>query len=102
MNDRTDIPSAEPAAPQPLPADPKPFQLRRDPPRVMRLSRKALTVIGVAAGLGIGGSLIYALKPAGERQAEELYNTESRATAETITSGICGYCPRNNTSPEKP
>ncbi|MBN9554552.1 MAG: TrbI/VirB10 family protein [Alphaproteobacteria bacterium] len=91
MNDRTDNPSAEPVAPQPVPADSRSFQLRGDPPRVMRLSRKALTVIGVAAGLGIGGSLIYALKPAGERQAEELYNTESRATAETITSGPRDY-----------
>ena len=102
MNDRTDIPSAEPAAPQPLPADPKPFQLRRDPPRVMRLSRKALTVIGVAAGLGIGGSLIYALKPAGERQAEELYNTESRATAETITSGPRDYAQAPRLGPPLP
>lgn len=102
MNDRTDIPSTEPAAPQPLPADPKPFQLRGDPPRVMRLSRKALTVIGVAAGLGIGGSLIYALKPAGERQAEELYNTESRATAETITSGPRDYAQAPRLGPPLP
>ncbi len=53
----------------------------------MRLSRKALAVIGVVAGLGIGGSLIYALQPAGEKAARELYNTESNATAENITSG---------------
>ncbi len=102
MNDRTDNPSAELAAPQPVPADPRPFQLRGDPPRVMRLSRKALTVVGVAAGLGIGGSLIYALKPAGERQAEELYNTESRATAEAITSGPRDYAQAPRLGPPLP
>ncbi|MEW5997885.1 MAG: conjugal transfer protein TraI [Proteobacteria bacterium SG_bin5] len=101
MNDRTDSP-AEPAAQQQVPADPRPFQLRGDPPRVMRLSRKALTVMGVAAGLGIGGSLIYALKPTGERQAEELYNTENRATAETITSGPRDYAQAPKLGPPLP
>ncbi|MCI4591094.1 conjugal transfer protein TraI [Sphingobium sp. BYY-5] len=81
----------EPAAPQAPRSDPQAFQLRGDPPRVMRLSRKALAVIGVVAGLGIGGSLIYALKPAGQKEAKELYSTESRATAETITSGPKDY-----------
>jgi type IV secretory pathway VirB10-like protein len=57
----------------------------------MRLSRKALAVVGVAAGLGIGGSLIYALKPTGPREAKELYNTDSRAASETITSGPKDY-----------
>lgn len=101
MNLSTDMPAADPA-PSPVPADPRPFQLRGDPPRVMRLSRKALTVMGVAAGLGIGGSLIYALKPAGERQAEELYNTENRATAETITSGPRDYAQAPRLGPPLP
>ena len=92
-----DRPAAQSARP-----DPAAFQLRGDPPRVMRLSRKALTVIGVAPGLGIGGSLIYALKPAGERQAEELYNTESRATAETITSGPRDYAQAPRLGPPLP
>ncbi|MBP8234431.1 MAG: TrbI/VirB10 family protein [Rhizorhabdus sp.] len=96
------MPAAEPAAPQPAPADPRPFQLRGDPPRVMRLSRKALSVMGVIAGLGIGGSLIYALKPAGERRAEELYNTENRATAETITSGPRDYAQAPRLGPPLP
>jgi type IV secretion system protein VirB10 len=72
-------------------SDPQAFQLRGDPPRVMRLSRKALAVMGVAAGLGIGGSLIYALRPPGEKAAQELYNTDSRTTAEAITSGPKDY-----------
>ncbi|GLS99087.1 conjugal transfer protein TraI [Sphingobium jiangsuense] len=78
-----------PAAPQP--ADPRPFQLRGNPPRVMRLSRKALAVMGIVAGLGIGGSLIYALRPPGEKSTQELYSTGSKATAETITSGPKDY-----------
>ncbi len=88
MSESVYTPSAEPAAPR---SDPQAFQLRGDPPRVMRLSRKALAIIGVATGLGIGGSLIYALKPPGDRAAEELYNTENRSTAETITSGPKDY-----------
>ncbi|AXE65266.1 conjugal transfer protein TraI [Hyphomonas sp. CACIAM 19H1] len=88
MSEAVDTPVGEPAAPR---SDPQAFQLRGDPPRVMRLSRKALAVVGVAAGLGIGGSLIYALQPAGEKAAQELYNTESNGAAENITSGPRDY-----------
>jgi type IV secretion system protein TrbI len=72
-------------------ADPTPFQLRGDPPRVMRLSRKALAVVGAGAGLGVGGLLIYALQAPGEKAAPELYGTEGRAAAEAITSGPGDY-----------
>ena len=68
----------------------------------MRLSRKALAVVGVAAGLGIGGSLIYALRPPGDRAAQELYNTDSRATAETITSGPRDYAQAPRLGPPLP
>jgi len=68
----------------------------------MRLSRKALAVVGVAAGLGIGGSLIYALRPPGEKAAQELYNTDSRATAETITSGPRDYAQAPRLGPPLP
>jgi len=68
----------------------------------MRLSRKALAVVGVAAGLGIGGSLIYALQPPGDRAAQELYNTDSRATAETITSGPRDYAQAPRLGPPLP
>ena len=91
MTDPTDTSLAEAAAPQALRSDPQAFQLRGDPPRVMRLSQKALAVLGVVAGLGIGGSLLYALKPPGEKQAKELYSTDSRATSEAITSGPRDY-----------
>jgi len=73
------------------PADPKPFQLRGDPPRVMRLSRKALASIGAVAGLLVSGLLIYALQSPYEKAAPELYGTDGRATAEAITSGPGDY-----------
>ena len=92
-----DRPAAQSARP-----DPAAFQLRGDPPRVMRLSRKALAVVGVAAGLGIGGSLIYALRPPSDRAAQELYNTDSRATAETITSGPRDYAQAPRLGPPLP
>lgn len=81
----------EAAAPAPAPAAAPSFSLRGPTPRVMRLSRKALAVVGVVAGLGIGGSLIYALKPSGPREAQELFSTENRATADNITSAPSDY-----------
>ncbi|RKF22637.1 TrbI/VirB10 family protein [Altericroceibacterium spongiae] len=99
MTDPVESPAAEPALPRP---DPGAFQLRGDPPRVMRLSRKALAVVGIAAGLGIGGSLIYALRPPAEKQAKELYSTEARNTAETITSGPKDYTQAPRLGPPLP
>ena len=93
--------TAQPAA-STAQVDSHAFQLRGPPPRVMRLSRKALAVVGVAAGLGIGGSLIYALRPAGERQAQELYNTDRRTTAENITSGPRDYAQAPRLGPPLP
>jgi len=57
----------------------------------MRLSRKTLAVMGVVAGLGIGGALIYALGSADPKERQELYSTEGKATAEAITSGPEDY-----------
>ncbi|QSB45652.1 TrbI/VirB10 family protein [Tsuneonella flava] len=99
MTDPVERSAAEPASPRP---DPGVFQLRGDPPRVMRLSRKALAVIGIAAGLGIGGSLIYALRPPAEKQAKELYSTDTRNTAETITSGPKDYTQAPRLGPPLP
>ena len=36
------------------------LRLRADPPRVMRLSRRTLTVLGAVGGLGLGAILIVA------------------------------------------
>jgi type IV secretion system protein VirB10 len=79
-----------PAASTPAPTS-QPFRLRGSPPRVMRLSRKALASVGVVAGLSIGGSLIYALRPAGQHQAKELYSTDNRPTADVITAAPKDY-----------
>ena len=102
MTDTHNPPAAETPPPQPGPVDPAAFLIRGDPPRVMRLSRKALAVVGVAAGLGIGGSLIYALRPPGEKAAQELYNTDSRATSEAITSGPRDYAQAPRLGPPLP
>ena len=102
MTDTHHPPAAETPPLQPGPVDPAAFQLRGDPPRVMRLSRKALAVVGVVAGLGIGGSLIYALRPPGEKAAQELYNTDSRATSEAITSGPRDYAQAPRLGPPLP
>ena len=51
MTDPADNSPPEAAAPQAPRPDPQAFQLRGNPPRVMRLSRKALAAIGVVASL---------------------------------------------------
>lgn len=66
-------------------------KLRGDPPRVMRLSRKA---IGIASACGfalVGGALIYALQPQDRKGAEELYNTESVAVADNLAGAPKDY-----------
>jgi type IV secretory pathway VirB10-like protein len=71
------------------------MRLRAEPPRVTRLSRKVLAGIGVVAGLGIGGALIYALQTRdGSRSGEELYSTTNRQPAD----GLAGL-PRDYTGP---
>jgi type IV secretion system protein VirB10 len=78
------------------PRDPTaPMRLRGDPPRVTRLSRKALAGIGLVASIGLGGALIYALqtRTVGSR-SEELYSTTNRPTAD----GLAGL-PRDYTGP---
>ncbi|MGX8009051.1 TrbI/VirB10 family protein [Mesorhizobium sp. ORM8.1] len=72
-----------------------PMQLRADPPRVTRLSRKVLAGISLFASLGVGGALIYALqtRDAG-RHGDELYSTSNRQPAD----GLAGL-PRDYTGP---
>jgi len=67
------------------------FSLRAEPPRVMRLSRKTLAAIGVIAGLGIGGSLIYALQNPRHAPAQNLYDTQSRNKADSVTAAAKDY-----------
>ncbi len=71
------------------------MRLRGDPPRVTRLSRKALAGIGLIASIGLGGALIYALQTRdGGPRSEELYSTTNRPTAD----GLAGL-PRDYTGP---
>lgn len=66
-------------------------KLRGDPPRVMRLSRKA---IGIASGCGfalVGGALIYALQPASQAEREELLNTEGAARPDALANAPRDY-----------
>lgn len=62
------------------------LRLRSDPPRVMRLSRKAMAVLAAAGGLGIGAILIVALQDNGSIEgADELFSTERVQEAEGLS-----------------
>lgn len=80
-----DMPDADDDA-RPLTGEPvAPMRLRPEPPRVTRLSRKALAVLGSVAGVGLGGALIYALQiQQGGKPAEEVYATEARSTPDGL------------------
>lgn len=71
------------------------MRLRAKPPQVTRLSRRTLMAAGLIVSLGVGGALIYALRPP-DRNAggEELYTTDARRTAEGLED-----LPRDYTGP---
>lgn len=73
------------------PMRPADLRLRGDPPQVMRLSRRTLGLAGLAVTAGIGGALIYALQPNAPKPANELYQTENRATADTLAGAPKDY-----------
>lgn len=61
------------------------MRLRAEAPRVTRISRRVLAGLGLVAGLGVGGALIYALQTADRRQSkEELFKTDRRQTADGL------------------
>jgi type IV secretion system protein TrbI len=61
------------------------MRLRSDAPRVTRISRRVLAGLGLVAGLGIGGALIYALQTTDrQQQGDELFTTERRQTADGL------------------
>jgi type IV secretion system protein VirB10 len=66
-------------------------KLRGDPPRVMRLSRKAIGLASAAGLALVGGALIYALLPEGQREREELYNTENAARPDALADAPRNY-----------
>lgn len=70
---------------------PEPFRLAGEPPRVMRLSRKALAVVGLVAGIGIGGALLYALQPGRNAPVQNLIDTGHAAKSDVVTSAPGTY-----------
>lgn len=61
------------------------LRLRPDPPRVMRLSRKAIAVLAGAGGLGLAAILIVALQDGGSIDGPaELFSTERVQQAEGL------------------
>jgi len=62
------------------------LRLRPDPPRVMRLSRKAIAALATVGGLGLGAMLIVALQHRSPIDgAPELFSTERVQQAEGLT-----------------
>ena len=61
------------------------LRLRPDPPRVMRLSRRAIAVLAGAGGLGLAAILIVALQDGGSIDGPaELFSTERVQQAEGL------------------
>ena len=76
--------------PEPAPP-PGPVKLRLDPPRVMKLSRKAV-MIGSGAVLAlVGGAFAYALHTSSNAAPKELLNVQSRATADNLAGAPKDY-----------
>ncbi len=74
------------------PVDPEQaVKLRGDPPRVMRLSRKAIGIVSACGLVLVGGALIYALQPLGRSDGEELYNTDGTAVADNLAGAPKDY-----------
>ncbi|RIA44291.1 type IV secretion system protein VirB10 [Hephaestia caeni] len=77
---------------QPAPGNPEAFRLRGSPPQVTRLSRKAMAMLGIAAGVGIGGSLIYALQPRPPVTApQNVSSGDTAARSELVTGAPADY-----------
>ncbi len=73
------------------------MRLRARRPPVTRLSRKVLLGVGTAAAIGIGGALLFALKPQQKTTGTELFNTNNRNTPDGLAN-----LPRDYTGLPKP
>lgn len=71
---------------RPLTGEPvTPMRLHPEPPRVTRLSRKVLAGLSLAASVGVGGALVYALQTRhGGDQGQELISTDNRTTPDGL------------------
>ncbi|WP_079639207.1 TrbI/VirB10 family protein [Sphingopyxis flava] len=68
----------------------------------MRLSRKALAVLGGAAGLLIGGALIYALEPATPTRRENVYHAETPGRPGPLAGSPADYGALADPGPPRP
>lgn len=73
------------------PPSPDGFRLEGDLPRVMRLSRKTLAILGSAASIAIGGALLWALRPVDPKAAQELYQVSDPNKSEAVTGAPGDY-----------
>jgi type IV secretion system protein TrbI len=62
------------------------MRLRAGRPPVTRLSRKVLLGLAAIAAIGIGGALMFALKPQHQPNGTELYNINSRNTPDGLAN----------------
>jgi len=71
----------------------KTLRLRGDPPRVMRLSRRTITVLGGAAAIAVTSALVVALRPPAHRPKaqDQSVNTTSHTPSEVITGAPKDY-----------
>ena len=76
---------------------PEGMRLHAKRPPVTRLSRKVLLGVGTAAAIGIGGALLFALKPQQKTTGTELFNTNNRNTPDGLAN-----LPRDYTGLPKP
>lgn len=68
------------------------FRLRAEPPRVTRLSRRVLAALAAIAAAGVGAALIVALQTRhAPKGASELYNTDSKPTADALAAAPKDY-----------
>lgn len=70
---------------------PPDLSLRGSAPNVMRLSRKAMAMLGIAGGLAIGGALTYGLRSATHTPPVELVDTASPAKADAVQAAPKDY-----------
>jgi type IV secretion system protein VirB10 len=73
------------------------MRLRSKRPPVTRLSRKVLLGLGAVAAIGIGGALLFALRPQHQTTGTELFNTNNRNTPDGLAN-----LPRDYTGLPKP
>ena len=73
------------------------MRLRARRPPVTRMSRKVLLGVGAAAAIGVGGALLFALKPQHQTTGSELFNTSNRNTPDGLAN-----LPRDYTGLAKP